>query len=318
VRTIFMGSSTLACPSLERMMCTPGFEVVGVVTQPDRPRGRRQEVGGCPVAERARSLGAAVLTPENVNSPESVAALATLRPDVIAVAAYGQILKRPVLDLPRAGCLNLHGSILPRYRGAAPIQWAIASGDTSTGVTVIFMNERMDAGDIILTREVPILPDDTGGSLSERMAVVGAGAFVDATMAVRDGTAVRVRQDDTMATFARKLTKEDGLVDWNMQAEAIHNRVRAFNPWPCCWTTIPFERGGHVLRILRTRVEAAVSGRPGTVADIGGDGPVVSAGSAGVRLLEVQQEGRRAMGGAEFLRGRPMRVGDLLGTARPG
>jgi methionyl-tRNA formyltransferase len=253
------------------------------------------------------------LTPENINTPEAVAALAALRPDVIAVAAYGQILRRQVLDLPPMGCLNLHGSILPRYRGAAPIQWAIANGDASTGVTVIFMNERMDAGDTVLTREVPILPDDTGGTLSEKMAVVGAGAFVDAMVAVRDGVAIRVPQDDAMATFARKLTKHDGSIDWNMPAEAIHNRVRAFNPWPCGWTILPPGQGGQILRVLRTRVEAVVSGRPGSVAAIGGDGPVVCAGTAGVRLLEVQQEGRRAMGGAEFLRGRPMAIGDMLG-----
>lgn len=314
LRIVFMGSSALACPSLELMLGTPGLEVVGVVTQPDRPRGRNQQVGGCAVANDARRLGAAVITPENVNSPESVEALRALKPDIVAVAAYGQILRREVLGLPRLACLNLHGSLLPKYRGAAPIQWAVANGDPVTGVTVIHMNERMDAGDMVLKREVPILPEDTGGTLAERMAVVGAQAFVDAIIAVRDGAATAVRQDEGMVTFARKLTKHDGAIDWSMPAEAIHNRVRGFNPWPCAWTSVPRETGGGVvLRVLRSRVEDVRQTASGSVVLAGEEGPLVATGRGGLRLLEVQPEGKRAMSGGDFLRGHPFRPGTVLG-----
>lgn len=316
LRIVFMGSSSLACPSLELMMATPGFDVVGVVTQPDRPRGRSLQVAGCPVATDARRLGAAVITPENVNAPENVELLRGLKADVLAVAAYGQILRRDVLEIPRLASLNLHGSLLPKYRGAAPIQWAVANGDAVTGVTVIHMNERMDAGDMVLKREVPILPEDTGGTLSEKMALVGAQAFVDAIIAVRDGTATRVRQDESMVTVARKLTKHDGVIDWSMSAEAIHNRVRGFNPWPCAWTSVNRETGGaFVLRVLRTRAEDVRPAAPGTVVLAGADGPVVATGRGGLALLDVQPEGKRAMGGADFLRGHPIRPGAVLGGA---
>jgi methionyl-tRNA formyltransferase len=310
---VFMGSAELACPSLERLMGTAGLEVVGVVTQPDRPSGRRRQMAACPVAELARKRGATVLAPEQVNNPESLAALRAMKPDVIAVVAYGQILRRPLLELPALGCLNLHGSLLPRYRGAAPIQWAIANGETVTGVTVMFMNERMDAGDIVMMRDVPIGPDDTAGVLSATLALVGAELLVEGVLAVRDGRAERTPQDETRATFAPKLTKLDGRVDWTLPGTAIRNRIRAFNPWPGGWVILPDPHGDFLLRILRTRVEPVSGAVPGTVVALGNDGPLIAAGRDGVRLLEVQPEGKRPMNGGDFLRGHPLQVGAAVG-----
>lgn len=313
MRIVFMGSAELACPSLDRLMGTSGLEVVGVVTQPDRPKGRSRQMAACPVAELARRRGVASLSPEKVNTPENIAALIQLRPDMIVVVAYGQILKQEILALPPMGCLNLHGSLLPKYRGAAPIQWAIANGETASGVTVMFMNERMDAGDMILAREVPVGPDDTGGTLAATLAGIGADLLIEGVLAVRDGRAVRTPQDERRVTLAPKLTKQDGRIDWSMPAVSIHNRVRAFNPWPGGWATLFGPRTGFVLRIVRTRVEPVSMATPGTVTALGDDGPLVAAGCDGVRLLEVQPEGKRPMSGADFLRGYPLQVGMTIG-----
>ena len=313
MRIVFMGSADFACPSLERLMATSGLEVVGVVTQPDRPRGRRQQIAACPVAELARKRGLVALAPEKVNTPEDLAALRDLAPDLVVVVAYGQILKQPILSLPSMGCLNLHGSLLPKYRGAAPIQWAIANGETLSGVTVMFMNERMDAGDIVMAREVPIAPEDTGGMLAATLARVGADLLVETIRAVSDGHAVRVKQDEAKATLAPKLTKQDGRVDWTMPASSICNRVRAFNPWPGGWVSLTGPRGDLAIRILRTRVEPVSMAAPGTVAEIGNDGPLIAAGRDGVRLLEVQPEGKRPMSGGDFLRGHQLQVGTMVG-----
>jgi methionyl-tRNA formyltransferase len=309
MRVVFMGSAELACPSLERLGATPGIEVVGVVTQPDRPRGRNLAVSACPVAERARQWGAAVMTPPNVNAPESVAALTALRPDLLAVVAYGQILKPAVLGLPPMGCVNLHGSLLPKYRGAAPIQWAVANGERVTGVTAMIMNERMDAGDMLLKREVEIADDDTGGTLSERMGRIGAEVLADAVLAVANGTARREPQDESQATFANKLSKEDGRINWAMPAATIHNRVRGFNPRPGCWTHLA---GGVTLRVLKTRVEADETGEPGVLVAVDREGPVVAAGQGCVHLLEVQPESKRPMSGADFVRGHRLAAGIRL------
>jgi methionyl-tRNA formyltransferase len=313
MRIVFMGSAELACPSLDRLMGTSGLEVVGVVTQPDRPKGRSRHMAACPVAELARRRGVASLSPEKVNTPENIAALLQLRPEMIVVVAYGQILKREILAVPPMGCLNLHGSLLPKYRGAAPIQWAIANGETASGVTVMFMNERMDAGDMILAREVPVGPDDTGGTLAATLAGIGADLLIEGVLAVRDGRAVRTPQDERRVTLAPKLTKQDGRIDWSMPAVSIHNRVRAFNPWPGGWATLSGPRAGFVLRIVRTRVEPVSTATPGTVTALGDDGPLVAAGCDGVRLLEVQPEGKRPMSGADFLRGYPLQVGMTIG-----
>ncbi len=309
MRIIFMGSADFACPCLETVLKSDRDEVVAVVTQPDRPKGRNLELASCPVKQYAASRGIPVLSPERVNTPPSLALLSSLSPDLIVVVAYGQLLKPALLALPPRGCINVHGSLLPRYRGAAPIQWAVANGDAVSGVTTMYMNEGMDTGDMILKREVPVDPGDTGGRLHDKLAVVGAELLRETLELIRAGTVPRTPQDDSLASVAPKLKKQDGRLDWNQPALTLHNRVRAFNPWPGCFCDLPDEPG-KVLKVLATRVEpfdpaSGSSDRalPGTLLDVGGDGPLFKAADQAIRLLEVQPEGRKPMSGAAFLRG---------------
>ncbi|MCA1809162.1 MAG: methionyl-tRNA formyltransferase [Lentisphaerae bacterium] len=214
MRILFMGSAELACPSLEALRGTPDFKIVGVVTQPERPRGRSLRRAPCPVCAHVAQLGIPVLMPEKVNTAASVAAVRELQPEIIAVVAYGQILKREILSLPPLGCVNLHTSLLPAYRGAAPIQWAIAAGEQVTGVTTMFMNEGMDAGDIIFQEQEPIRDEDNAATLHDRLAHRGAALLRRTLQAVRAGTAPRQPQDETAVTFAPRLRKYDGRLAW--------------------------------------------------------------------------------------------------------
>lgn len=308
MRIVFMGSAGFACPSLECLLRSVEDEVVAVVTQPDRPQGRNLEVAGCPVKRYIGERGTPVLSPENVNSPGSLERLRGLAPDLAVVVAYGQMLKPELLAIPKSGCINVHGSLLPKYRGAAPIQWAIAHGEKVTGVTTMHINERMDAGDIILKREVPVGPEDTGGALHDALARAGAELLVETVAMLRAGTAPRVPQDEPAATYAPKLSKADARMDWTLPAAVLHDRVRAFNPWPACCCELPGGPGMRI-KVLKTRVEAS-QGRPGTVVGVGADGVLVQAGDQyALRLIEVQPEGRKVMSGAAFLRGRRVAVG---------
>lgn len=304
MRIIFMGSAGFACPCLEQLLSCPLDEVVAVVTQPDRPRGRNLELSACPVKTYLGSRNIPVLSPQKVNLPESLGVLQALRPDLIVVVAYGQLLKPALLAIPPLGCVNVHGSLLPRYRGAAPIQWAVANGEVVSGVTTMFMNEGMDTGDMILKREVPIEPGDTGGSFHDKLAKAGALLLGETLELFRGGHVPRVQQDEAQATIAPKLKKSDGKIDWNLPAVTTHNHVRAFNPWPGSFCDLPGSPG-KILKVLATRVEpvAAAQGRPGTVLEAAGDGPLIQTGSQAIRLLEVQPEGRKPMPGAAFLRG---------------
>lgn len=308
MRIIFMGSAAFACPSLDCLLQSGEDEVVAVVTQPDRPRGRNLEVAGCPVKRRVEERGTPVLSPECVNASESLEGLRRLTPDLIVVVAYGQLLKPALLAIPRMGCINVHGSLLPKYRGAAPIQRAIANGERVTGVTTMFINERMDAGDIILQREVPVGAEDTGGVLHDVLARVGADVLVETVALLRAGKARHVPQDEKAATYAPKLGKADARMDWSLPAATLQDRVRAFNPRPGCCCEIPGTPGVRI-KVLKTRVEP-VRGRPGTVMEAGGDGVLVQAGDEnGLRLMEVQPEGKKVMSGAAFVRGRQIEVG---------
>jgi methionyl-tRNA formyltransferase len=312
MRVIFMGSSAVSCLALERLVATPGIAVVAVVTQPDRPKGRSLTLSPSPVGALAASMGMVTHKFENVNSEEAVRTLTGYAPDAIAVVAYGQILKKGILGIPRLGCINLHGSLLPKYRGAAPCQWAVANGETVTGVTIIRMNERMDAGEMLLARAVDILPDDTGGTVLERIAVVGAEALCDAILGLAAGRVQGVAQDEAGATFARKLSKVDGEVDWGRPAAEVHNRVRGFHPWPGAWFRMSGADGGLTVKIIKSQVGDGV-GVPGTVLAVDSDGVVVACGSGSVVLLNVQPEGRKAMGGGEFARGYRVTAGMRMG-----
>lgn len=311
MRIIFMGSGQLACPAIDALLASATDEVVAVVTQPDRPGGRNLRLKSCPVKARLIGRAVPVLSPEHVSEPGVVAQLAAFQPDVIVVAAFGQFLKSNLLSLPPKGCVNIHPSLLPKYRGAAPIQWAIANGDSETGVTIMYMNQRMDAGDVILQERVGIGEEDTAVTLEPVLAQRGADLLLKALDAVRNGTAPRRPQNEADVILAPKLKKEDGRIEWGMSAVEIRNRVRGFAPWPACFCEVP-DGSGHFLRVWTVRVESG-RGRPGSVIEAGGDGPLVACGEGALRLLEVQPEGGKPMNGAAYLCGHKMKGGELLG-----
>jgi len=298
-----MGSAEFACPALELLLKSGSDEIVGVVSQPERPSGRHQKNKKCPVDEFSSAGSLPVLTPENINTPESVESLRALKPDLIVVVAYGQILKANILELAPKGCINLHGSLLPKYRGAAPIQWAIANGERETGVTTMFVNERMDAGDIILRDEELILPDDTSSSLGGRLADKGAKLLIETIEMIRRGNALRTKQDEAIATYAPRLKKTDGLLDWTKPAKELSNRIRGFQPWPCCYFTL---KDQSTVRVLSTRIEPDGGKEPGTILETHGEGPLIQTGADSLRLLAVQPEGRKPMSGNAFLCGNKM------------
>lgn len=311
MKIIFMGSAAFACPALDAIRANSGDTLVAAVTKPDRPQGRHLEVHSCPVKAHLAGHGATVLTPEDVNAPESVAAIRALAPDLIVVVAYGQMLKPAVLQIPPAGVINLHASLLPKYRGAAPIAWAIANGDPVTGVTTMHVNERMDAGDIILQREVAIAPDDTGGVLHDRLAHIGADLLRETISMLQAGCAPRRSQNEAWATRAPKLAKSAGRIDWRMPAAVICNRVRAFQPWPGSFFEMP--RGsGRLMRVGKAQAVDGAAAEPGTITVHDG-ALTVAAGQGGVRVLEIQPEGRTMMAIDVFLRGNPVRDGTLAG-----
>ena len=303
-----MGTPAFACPILEALLARPD-PVVGVVCQPDRPRGRGLTVAAPEVKRVALAHGLPVLQPERLRDPAFQDALAALAPDLIVVAAYGRILPPAVLSLPAHGCINVHASLLPRHRGAAPIAWAILAGDAVTGVTIMAMNEEMDAGDVLLRREVPVAPDETAGTLTNRLAHLGARAIGEAIDGLRSGDIRPVPQPAEGITFAPRVTREQGRIDWQRPAAEIERLVRAFTPAPSAFTTWD----GKVLKVHRARL-AAGSSSPGRVLAAGPDGIVVAAGMGALALCELQLEGRRRLGAAEFLAGQRLSPGACLGA----
>lgn len=306
LRVVFLGTPAFALPSLNAMAQTTS--VVGVVTQPDRPSGRGRISVAPPVAVAAREMGLWVLQPESLRSAGALGEISALRPDLIVTVAYGRLVPGPVLELPPMGCINLHPSLLPEYRGASPVQRAIADGAAATGVTVMYLAEELDAGDIILQRRVAIGPEESAGELETRLAEEGAALLTEAVGQIAHGEAQRRPQDHTRATYAGKLSKADGAIRWVRPAPTLVNLVRAMNPWPCAHTTW---RGG-VLKIWRARV-ADGQGPPGQVLEAGEGGVTVAAGGGAVALVEVQPEGGRRMSAAAFARGHRIVKGDRLG-----
>src|SRR5579885_3230517 len=292
-RIVFMGTPAFACPSLEALLARTDDAVVGVVCQPDRPRGRGLAVTAPEVKRLAASRGIPVLQPERLSDPGFAAALRDLAPDLIVVAAYGKILPRWILDLPPRGCINVHASLLPRHRGAAPIPWP------------------MDAGDVLLVRAVAIEPEDTAGTLGARLAALGAAALVEALDGLKAGRLRPTPQPTEGITFAPRLTPEQGRLDWSRPAAELDRVVRAFAPVPGAFTTL----GNRRLKVHRARPETrSHAAPPGTVVHAEADGIVVATGAGALRLLEVQLEGRRRLAAKEFLAGHPLAVGTCLGT----
>jgi methionyl-tRNA formyltransferase len=300
MRIVFFGSAEIGFPVLELLLRSQKDEIAAVVTQPDRPAGRQRKLTPCPVKIFAQEHELTVLSPEKVG--DSLADLSALKADLFVVVAYGQYIPQSVLSLPPHDSINLHPSLLPVYRGSSPIQWALANGDTVTGVTVLYVSEKMDAGDIILQREVPIHPEDNVLTLEPTLAVAGAELIAEAVEQIRSGTVHSIPQDDTKAVEVRKLTKEDGRLNWQLPAETLHNRIRGFAAWPGCFCDVPLDEDTQRLKVLRTAVETA-RGEPGEVLDVSGEGPLIAAGEGALRLLEVQPAGKRSMEGAAWMRG---------------
>jgi methionyl-tRNA formyltransferase len=315
MRVVFMGTGEIGLPAFRWLL--DRHDVAAAVTQPDKPVGRRQEMQASAIKQLALERGVPVLQPAKLRAPESVAEVTALKPDMIVVMAYGQILPKAVLDAPRLACVNLHASILPKYRGAAPIQAAIEAGDRTSGVTVMYMAEGLDTGDILLIRETPIRRRETGGSLHDRLAVVAADALEAAFVSLEKGTAPRVPQNESEATYAAKLSRASGTIDWTASAAAIDRRIRAMNPWPAAHATLGTPSGPKTLKIFSCIIHRRSSGAPGTVLRSDDRGLLVGAGTGAVLLREVQLEGKRRMNAGEFLRGHPVPIGTSLASPSP-
>lgn len=306
MRIVFMGSAELAVPSLKAIVDRARDDVVGVVSQPDRPAGRNRKLTPCPLKAFAESCGLKTMTPGKVGDSESLQALEALRPDLFVVVAYGQYIPSTVIQLARHEAINVHPSLLPKYRGAAPIQWAIMNGDEQTGVSIIYLAKRMDAGDILRQECCSIAPDDTSAVLHVRLAELGAELLLKTIEDIRNGCVTRTIQDEAEASEISKFSKEDGNIDWSMPAEAIRNRIRAFDPWPGSYCTLP---NGDVLKVWKA-VKEVGEGVPGTLLD---DRLLVATGSQALRLLEIQPAGSKRMPAEAFLNGHPLDQGKQLG-----
>ncbi|HZU27188.1 MAG TPA: methionyl-tRNA formyltransferase [Bryobacteraceae bacterium] len=303
MRLVFMGTPSFAVPTLERVV-QAGHEVLAVYTQPDRPKGRGGKPAASPVKQAAIGLGLEVRQPERIRRPEVVAELAAMNTDAMVVVGYGQIIPQAIIDLPRQGIINVHASLLPKYRGAAPIQWAVANGETLTGVTTMRIDAGLDTGDMLLKWETPIGADEDALQLSARLAPAGADLLV---RTLAEAPAPQP-QDNSQATYAPILKKEDGLIDWNQSASAIFNRSRGFLPWPGAWTYLR----GQVFHVWRSRV-APGSGAPGTVVADRSKLVVHCGDQTALELLEVQLEGRKRIDAAAFLNGWKPEPNEALG-----
>jgi methionyl-tRNA formyltransferase len=294
-----MGTSEFAVPALKAIH-QAGYSIVLVVTQPDRPAGRGMELKASPVKKSALELGLQVFQPEKVRFPEAVETLKKAAPDVTIVAAYGQILPSSVLQIPKAASLNIHGSLLPKYRGAAPIHYAVMNGEKETGVTIMLMNEKMDEGDMILAKNTTIGEAETTGEVHDRLAQLGAEGVLEALQLLGQGKAPRISQDHSQATYAPSLKREQCRIDWGKAARQIVNQVRGLSPWPVAETAWQ----GMEIKVHQARVENR-NGKPGGILAVEKDGVVVGAGTEAVRLLEIQPPGKKKMNAHDFTLGHP-------------
>lgn len=317
IRIIFMGTAELACASLAALAASPACQLSAVVTQPDRPKGRDLKLQPSAVKALALTHQLPVLQPERARAEDFIAQLRALAPDLIVVVAYGQILPQAILDLPRFGCLNVHTSLLPRYRGAAPIQWAILDDQPLTGVTVMKMDAGLDTGDILSVATTPIQPDDNSQTLHDRLAILGARLLLKTIPGYVRGEILPRPQPAEGASYARKIAKQDGALDWSQPARTLWNRIRAFTPWPGAFTHLPGGPKPVLLKIWRAEIETARSGHPGEILQADKSGLVVACASGALRILELQREGGRRLGPADFLAGNPLTVGIRLAPLPP-
>lgn len=311
MRIVFAGTPDFAVPTLKALVAA-GHEVAAVLTQPDRPAGRGRRLVAGPVKDCARALGLEVLQPQTLRAEAPLAALRRLEPRVMVVAAYGLILPRAVLDLPPEGCLNVHASLLPRWRGAAPIQRAIEAGDAETGVTIMRMEEGLDTGPMLARRATPITSRDTAGTLHDRLAALGAELMVETLKRVERGAVDADPQDERLATYAPKITAADAVADWGRPALELERRVRALNPWP----VVRASHHGQTLRIWEAGVRAGAAGAPGEVLKADHDGVDIACGEDALRVTVLQRQGGRRMTAAEFLNGYALKPGERF-DSRP-
>jgi methionyl-tRNA formyltransferase len=307
MRIVFIGTGEIGVPALRALQNTNEHKLVGVVTQPDKPVGRDQKLTPPPIKAALAGEKMSILQPARIKDRQAIDEIRALQPDLIVVMAYGQILPRDLLEIPRVACLNLHASLLPRWRGAAPIQAAIAADDRETGITVMYMDEGLDTGDILLKHKIDILPEETGGSLHDRLGEVAPEALLESLRLLGTGQAPRVPQDKALATTAPKLNREDGRIDWAEPADVIERKIRAFNPWPGAFTTITAKSdNSRNLKIFGASI-VDLSGEPGTILRSENE-IVIAAGKGALSLNEVQLEGKQRMSAAEFSRGQLIKL----------
>lgn len=302
MRVVFMGTPDVASVCLKKVLAD-GFEVVGVYTQPDRPKGRGMKMVCSPVKEVAMAAGIPVFQPENFREEESVQQLRDLQPDICAVVAYGRILPQKVLDVPKRGCINIHASILPKYRGSAPYQWAVLDGLEETGVTAMYLTREMDAGDIIDVSRTPIGENETAGELLDRLAVLGADLLSKTLSRFAQGEVEGTAQDASQVSYAPMLDKSMSPIDWTKNARQVHNHVRGLHPWPVATTEIQ----GKLFKVHATRV-AEGSGEPGQILGLTKTGLLVACGEGAVEILSLQAEGGKRMSAPDYFRGHPLQL----------
>lgn len=309
MRVVFMGTPDFSVPTLEKII-EAGHEVVGVVTQPDKAKGRGKNVSCPPVKEKALAHGLTVYQPKKARDPEFIAQMQELAPDVMVVVAFGQILPKDLLDLPKYGCVNVHASLLPKYRGAAPIQWAVIRGEAVSGVTTMQMDVGLDTGDMLLKVEVPLDAAETGGSLHDKLSTLGGDLLIETLKGLEAGSIQPEKQDDSQAgEYARMLDKALGKIDFSMEAEEIERLIRGLNPWPSAYTSYH----GKTMKIWRAEVVEVGEGSPGQIVSVDKKGFTVMTGDQGLHVLELQMEGKKRMDAGAFLRGCQMTAGEILG-----
>lgn len=311
MKAIFMGTPDIAAEVLKSLL-TSEHEIIAVVTQPDRPKGRGKELAKSPVKLVAEEHGIPVLQPERVKAPEVVAQLKELAPDIILVAAFGQIVSKEILDIPKYGCINVHASLLPEYRGAAPIQWAILDGKEKTGITIMRMDEGIDTGDMICTVEIPITSEETGGSLHDKLAAAGGPLLLTAMKQIEDGTAVYTPQNHEAHTYAKMLRKELGKLDFTNDAKVLERYIRGLNPWPSAYTY----KDGKVIKFWSASVsyDKFEPCPCGTLVSVEGGMLWIMTGNGILKVKEIQPEGKRRMTVEEYLRGYPLTPGLVFGS----
>ncbi len=313
MKVLFMGTPDFAAATLDRLIGSK-HEIIGVVTQPDKQKGRRHEISFSPVKELALQHDLTVYQPRKVKEPEFLEIIRRLAPEVIVVSAFGQILPKTLLDSPPYGCINVHGSLLPKYRGAAPIQYCILDGESETGITIMYMDAGIDTGDIILQEKLAISASETGGSLFDKMAVLGADLLLKALDKLENGTAARTPQDNDRATYVKMLDKEMGRMDFTQPAVKLERNIRGLNPWPSAYTNLD----GKTLKLWKAEVEPNTSetigkAQPGEIIDLRKDAIAVATGDGTLVIRELQLEGKKRMSADAFLRGFPLQVGTRLG-----